>query len=75
MRSRLVSTVSGVAILGALAAGQSPTRLNPMISLLQAKKPVFGLYAPSPPRGNRAPGSEAPVPARTPAHLATEALA
>jgi 2-keto-3-deoxy-L-rhamnonate aldolase RhmA len=74
MRSPLVWTMCGVAALGALASGQSKPRLNPMINLLQEKKPVFGLYAPTPPRGNRGAAAETPAPARTPADLAKEAL-
>ena len=60
-----------IACAGALCAavvlsGSAQTkRLNPMIDLLEAKKPVFGLYTPSGPRGG---------PARPPAELATEAL-
>ncbi len=45
-----------------------------MIDLLQQKKPVFGLYAPSVPRAGR--GADAPAaPVKTPADLAKEALA
>lgn len=56
---------------------QLPARLNPTIALLEAGKPVFGLYAPS----NRRPPARAgqpaapTVPPRTPAQLAAEALA
>jgi len=56
---------------------QPSGRLNPTIALLEAGKPVFGLYAPS----NRRPPSRtgqpaaAPAPARTPAQLAADALA
>jgi 4-hydroxy-2-oxoheptanedioate aldolase len=57
-----------------MVLGQSQRRrLNPMIDLLQQKKPVFGLYAPSAPRGNR--GAATPAPVKTPADLAAEALA
>ena len=35
---------------GSTAAAQSP-HLNPLVDLLQQKKPVFGLYAPANPRG------------------------
>lgn len=68
--------------------GQKRTHLNPMIELHAQKKPIFGLYAPSNPRGrgNRggAPGAAAatpqtPPPAppvlKTPAELAKDALA
>ncbi len=86
MRRQIVLTVVGAAGLSALIAAGSPVglrdssaavqakgRINPMIDLLVQKKPVFGLYAPSPPRGNR--GTAAPAPAKTPADLAREALA
>jgi 4-hydroxy-2-oxoheptanedioate aldolase len=68
--------------LGTLAVGQAPkARLNPVIALLEQKKPVFGLYAPSnrrfPGGGPPAAGTVSPaiqVPDKTPAELAKEAL-
>jgi 2-keto-3-deoxy-L-rhamnonate aldolase RhmA len=88
MRSRMWLAALGVAVIGAGTAGQGQKskHLNPMIELHTQKKPIFGLYAPSNPRGrgNRgaAPGAAAPVtppPAppvlKTPAELAKEALA
>src|SRR5687768_16956432 len=58
-------------------AAQPPPRLNPVIELLEQKKPVFGVYAPS----NRRPGGgsgatpvDAPPP-KTPAQLAQDAVA
>jgi 2-keto-3-deoxy-L-rhamnonate aldolase RhmA len=67
-----------VAGLGALATGQAPrSRLNPVIGLIEQKKPVFGLYAPSNRRVPAAPGTVAPavqLPDKTPADLAKEAL-
>ena len=74
MRTRIVTTVIGVTALAALALAQPKGRLNPMIDLLEQKKPVFGLYAPSAPRGGRG-GATAPAPVKTPADLAKEALA
>jgi 4-hydroxy-2-oxoheptanedioate aldolase len=74
MRTRIVTAVIGVTALGALAIAQPKGRLNPMIDLLEQKKPVFGLYAPRAPRGGRG-GAPAPAPARTPADLAKDALA
>lgn len=62
----------------ALALGEAPrARLNPLVELLEQKKPVFGLYAPS----NRRPGpAGAPAaspepPKRTPLELAQDAVA
>jgi 4-hydroxy-2-oxoheptanedioate aldolase len=45
-----IALVSGIAFVQAQSARKP--RLNPMIELLEQKKPVFGLYAPS----NRRPG-------------------
>jgi 4-hydroxy-2-oxoheptanedioate aldolase len=68
-----------------LVTAQAPKHFNPMVDLLAAKKPVFGLYAPS----NRRPGgpggpggaarpaappADAP-PAKSPAELAKDAVA
>ncbi len=59
----------------ALGATQR-TRLNPLVELLELKKPVFGLYAPSNrrpgPPGAPAPSPEPPT--RTPLELAKAAL-
>jgi 2-keto-3-deoxy-L-rhamnonate aldolase RhmA len=51
--------------------------LNPLIDLLEARKPVFGLYAPSNRRPPARPGTPAApdAPNRSPAELAREALA
>ena len=81
MRAPAVVTAIGFAILGTTVLVQSPKqRLNPMIDLLEAKKPVFGLYAPSAGRGNRGaapadPAAPPPPPPKTQAELAKEALA
>ena len=58
------------AILGAVAGAQAPQRLNPMIDLLEQKKPIFGVDAPS----NRGGAGQAAALAKTPAGLAKEAL-
>ena len=65
--------------LGAMSAAQAPRpRHNRVIALLDAKQPVFGLYAPSNRRAGR-PGAPAPAtpetPAKSPAELAREAAA
>ena len=79
MRARVVVMSAAVIAAGALATAQAPKRFNPMVELLAAKKPVFGLYAPSNRRfGGGAPGA-APrpadaAPAKTPAQLAKEAV-
>jgi 4-hydroxy-2-oxoheptanedioate aldolase len=76
----LVFAVSGAVLCSALIfaqAGATP-RLNPVIELLEQKKPVFGLYAPSNRRGGR-PGAGAATAAEAPpkpaSQLATEAVA
>ncbi|HJR61146.1 MAG TPA: aldolase/citrate lyase family protein [Vicinamibacterales bacterium] len=80
MRSHLLFTALSITVLGALTIAQPKTRLNPMIDLLEQKKPVFGLYAPSAGRGNRGAAPSAAAPAtppvvKTAADLAAEALA
>jgi 4-hydroxy-2-oxoheptanedioate aldolase len=52
-------------------------RLNPMIDLLEQKKPVFGVYWPSNPSGRGRAGAPPPaaVPPKTPSELAQQALA
>jgi 2-keto-3-deoxy-L-rhamnonate aldolase RhmA len=52
------------------AGAQTAKRLNPVIELLEAKQPVFGLYAPA----NRRPGPDETVTLKSPAQLAAEAL-
>src|SRR5688572_26906573 len=47
MRARIVLMSAALIAAGSIAIGQAPKRLNPMIDLMVAKKPVFGLYAPS----------------------------
>ena len=85
MRARIALMSAALIAAGSIAAGQGPQRLNPMIELLAAKKPVFGLYAPSNRRfgGPGGPGgaarpatppADAP-PAKTAAQLAADAMA
>jgi 2-keto-3-deoxy-L-rhamnonate aldolase RhmA len=79
----LVLALFGAALCTSLLVAQTTKqRLNPVIELLEQKKPVFGLYAPSNRRGMRpgAPGAPAPAAAtevaqKTPAQLAAEAVA
>ena len=61
----IVAAVSAAVFLGTSGVAQS-THLNPMVDLLAAKKPVFGLYAPRAGRG---------APPRPAGDLAKEALA
>ena len=64
-----------LALPSSVALSQGARRLNPVIELLDQKKPVFGVYAPSNPRRGRggAPPADAPTP-KTPAELAKDAL-
>ncbi len=87
MRNRLLLTLVGMAAMTGLVMAQGTSqRLNPVIELLEQKKPVFGLYAPSNRRPGRpggpggAPGSAggtaAPeAPPKSPTELAKEAVA
>ena len=80
MRERLLITALGMLAAGGLAGGQTSTkqRLNPVIDLLEAGKPVFGLYAPSNRRGRGGAGAATPAPEtplKTPLELARDALA
>jgi 2-keto-3-deoxy-L-rhamnonate aldolase RhmA len=84
MRARAILTSAALVAAGSLTIAQAPKHLNPMIDLLAAKKPVFGLYAPSNRRfGAGGPGgagqaggaSQANAPApKTAAELAREAV-
>lgn len=69
MRTGLLGSIALVTLAGAAQA----QRLNPVIELLELKKPVFGLYAPANPRVR--PGDAAPTePAKQPKELAAVAL-
>jgi 2-keto-3-deoxy-L-rhamnonate aldolase RhmA len=84
VRHHLILSLLGAAAVTGLITAQAPARqrLNPVIQLLEQKKAVFGLYAPS----NRRPGRPgglgattapaAPIPPeKPPAELAREAVA
>lgn len=79
MRNRLFFTLFGTALVTGLVMAQSPKpRLNPVIELIEQKKPVFGLYLPSNRRAGMKPAAQgAPAEAlqKTPAELAAEAVA
>jgi 2-keto-3-deoxy-L-rhamnonate aldolase RhmA len=74
MRVRVAIAVAAMAVLGVSLAGQKGKHLNPMINLLEAGKPVFGLGVPAAGggggnRGGRAgaPGAQGAAGATTPA--------
>lgn len=77
MRTRWMIASSAAVLLGAVLVPQSTPHLNPMIDLLAAHKPIFGLYAPSNRRPPARPGAPTPPPAspKSPAELAAEAMA
>lgn len=78
-RRYLVAAVGAMGLSVVLSGQTTRQRLNPVIDLLEQRKPVFGLYAPSAGRGSGgAPGAAtgAPAaPAQTPADLAKDGLA
>lgn len=80
MHSRLISTAVGLAVLGGSGVVLAQTEVwkhhNPVIDLLEQKKPVFGLYAPSNRRFSP-PGQPTPTPEtpKTPLELAKMAVA
>lgn len=78
MRRHFALSALAVAALGTLLAAQAPKpRHNNVIALLEAKQPVFGLYAPSNRRFPGAPGAApaAATPQKSPTELAKEAAA
>ncbi len=85
MQSRSISAAACLSVLGsaALVLAEPPAapaeirkHHNPVIDLLEQKKPVFGLYAPSNRRFSP-PGAPTPtpVPPKTPLELAKDAVA
>ena len=91
MRARVPVAVIAAVVLGGSVLGQSGKHLNPMVDLLAAKKPIFGLWrprraaaGPAAIAGARADGTAArraatpappPAPPKTPLELAKDALA
>ena len=90
MRTVWIVTIAAGSLALSGAALQQKSHLNPVVDLLAAKKPTFGLYAPANPRGGRGggrgaaqagaatapttPPAEAPKP-KTAAELAKDAVA
>jgi len=77
MRPAFVLTAAGLLAAAGLVHGEQKQHLNPVISLLEQGKHVFGVYTPSPfPPGMRRGEAPPPgTPMKTPAELAREALA
>jgi 2-keto-3-deoxy-L-rhamnonate aldolase RhmA len=75
VRVRLMFATVLLVGLGTFAIGQAPkARLNPIIALLEQKKPVFGVYAPSNRRFPGAQSTAAEAAPKTAAELAKDAL-
>lgn len=72
MRQCACVVVAAAAAVSVSVSGQSRGHLNPMVDLLKAGKPVFGLATPSARAGR---GRAAAAPAKTPLDLAKETLA
>lgn len=77
MRKIASLALVSVVALGGFVAAQPKARHNKVIGLLEAKQPVFGLYAPSNRRFPGPPGSApaTPPPQKSAAELAQEAAA
>ena len=75
MRDRRLPLALTVLLLGVVGWAQSQRHLNPVIDLLAAHKPVFGVYGPRNPRARPGaqPVSDTTKP-KTPAELAKDAL-
>lgn len=82
MRARFL-IVSGIVLVSGLAMKQAKGRLNPVIELAEAKKPIYVFYAPAPARaggrGGRGADTTQPQPPQPPpktqAELAAEGVA
>jgi 2-keto-3-deoxy-L-rhamnonate aldolase RhmA len=66
--------LAALSLVAGVAMTKAPARLNPVIELLEQKKPIFGLYAPANPRARPGEPAQAAAP-KTPAQLAQDALA
>src|SRR3954464_2950947 len=67
--------VLGVAVFAIVGQAQTRHRLNPMIDLLEQKKPLFGVYWPGNPQGRRGGPPPADAVTRPPSEWARTALA
>src|SRR5947209_10860571 len=77
MRSRLLITAGAIAlgIMYVNGAAQARQHLNPMIDLLEQKKPLFGVYWPGNPQGRRGGPPPAVAVMKPPSEWAKDALA
>src|SRR5947199_197456 len=77
MRARVAIIAITVSVGVAMVAAQAPVRqrLNPMIDLLEQKKPMFGVYWPGNPQGRRGGSPPADAVMKPESEWAKEALA
>ena len=76
MRRIICSVVGvGVGIFCIIGHAQTRQHLNPMIDLLEQKKPLFGVYWPGNPQGRRGGPPPADAVMKPPADWAKDALA
>ena len=75
MRAFIAASVLAVAALTIAGQAQTRQRLNPMIDLLEQKKPVFGVYWPQNPQGRRGAPPPADAVMRPQTEWAKDALA
>jgi 2-keto-3-deoxy-L-rhamnonate aldolase RhmA len=79
VRSSAVALAAAGLAAGSLSIGlvhaQKRQRMNPVIELLEQKKPVFGVYWPTSAQGRRGAPPPTDVPPKQPGELAREALA
>jgi 4-hydroxy-2-oxoheptanedioate aldolase len=71
----LCAAASAAAMSAVVIDAQPHRRMNPVIDLLEQKKPVFGVYWPTNAQGRRGAPPPTDVPPKQPGELAREALA
>ena len=74
-RSLVTAVTLALGLLHIVGQAQARQRLNPMIDLLEQKKPLFGVYWPGNPQGRRGGPPPADAVMKSPAEWAREALA
>jgi 2-keto-3-deoxy-L-rhamnonate aldolase RhmA len=74
-RSFCTVVLFAVGVFCVVGGAQTRQRLNPMIDLLEQKKPMFGVYWPGNPQGRRGGPPPADAVMKSPAEWAKEALA
>ena len=75
MRMRWILTASAVSAFLGPDMASAQQHMNPVVDLLAAKKPVFGLYAPANRRAGRGGTATPPDSMKLPAQLAADAVA